>query len=227
MVHHLPILSSHKNFKPSRLPCLEWTDGLDEGKRLSLPWTVQTMTHVCLITDFCPGGELFLVLERQPTKFFREETARYCPQDFLVMRWSLHVLNFVVFLLLACLLAESGECLNVYCFLRTLSCRFYAAEVVLALEYLHCMGTCSIHFTFFRHQKVRMESLTGKRNIALWLLLWILVPVFICCYFITLGLNKSSNWARPSSQSEEQSEGCKKGVANEYYVVLQVWFTET
>nr|AML78152.1 putative LOV domain-containing protein [Philonotis fontana] len=53
----------------------------------------QTATHVCLITDFCPGGELFLVLERQPKKHFHEESAR-----------------------------------------------FYAAEVVLALEYLHCMG---------------------------------------------------------------------------------------
>ncbi|KAG0563371.1 hypothetical protein KC19_8G025400 [Ceratodon purpureus] len=53
----------------------------------------QTATHVCLITDFCPGGELFLVLERQPKKHFQEESAR-----------------------------------------------FYAAEVVLALEYLHCMG---------------------------------------------------------------------------------------
>uniref|UniRef100_A0A126X3B5 non-specific serine/threonine protein kinase n=1 Tax=Aulacomnium heterostichum TaxID=171832 RepID=A0A126X3B5_9BRYO len=53
----------------------------------------QTATHVCLITDFCPGGELFLVLERQPKKHFHEESAR-----------------------------------------------FYAAEIVLALEYLHCMG---------------------------------------------------------------------------------------
>nr|AHZ63886.1 phototropin [Conocephalum conicum] len=53
----------------------------------------QTRTHVCLITDFCPGGELFLLLERQPQKKFREESAR-----------------------------------------------FYAAEIVLALEYLHCLG---------------------------------------------------------------------------------------
>lgn len=194
-------MDHHTISQLSRLPCLEWKDGLDVGKELSVPWTVQTMTHVCLITDFCPGGELFLVLEKQPTKFFREETARYCPQDFLVMYWSLHVLNFVVFLLLACLLAVSGGCFNVYCLVCTLFCRFYAAEVVLALEYLHCMGTCSIHFTFFHHQKEWMESLTGKRNIALWLLLWILVPVSICCRCFTLGLNKSSNWARPSSDS--------------------------
>jgi serine/threonine protein kinase len=54
----------------------------------------QTQTHICLITDFCPGGELFLLLERQPRKVFTEEVAR-----------------------------------------------FFAAEIVVALEYLHCVGT--------------------------------------------------------------------------------------
>uniref|UniRef100_A0A126X355 non-specific serine/threonine protein kinase n=1 Tax=Adiantum aleuticum TaxID=412743 RepID=A0A126X355_9MONI len=53
----------------------------------------QTRTHVCLVTDFCPGGELFLLLDRQPLKVFSEETAR-----------------------------------------------FYLAEIVIALEYLHCQG---------------------------------------------------------------------------------------
>uniref|UniRef100_A0A126WZ90 non-specific serine/threonine protein kinase n=1 Tax=Dipteris conjugata TaxID=32108 RepID=A0A126WZ90_9MONI len=53
----------------------------------------QTKTHVCLITDFCPGGELFLLLDRQPLKVFREEAAK-----------------------------------------------FYVAEIVVALEYLHCQG---------------------------------------------------------------------------------------
>ncbi|XP_010270626.1 PREDICTED: phototropin-2 [Nelumbo nucifera] len=53
----------------------------------------QTDTHVCLITDFCPGGELFALLDRQPMKIFKEESAR-----------------------------------------------FYAAEVVVGLEYLHCLG---------------------------------------------------------------------------------------
>nr|AML78398.1 putative LOV domain-containing protein [Trianthema portulacastrum] len=53
----------------------------------------ETSTHVCLITDFCPGGELFALLDKQPMKIFREESAR-----------------------------------------------FYAAEVVIGLEYLHCLG---------------------------------------------------------------------------------------
>nr|AML78601.1 putative LOV domain-containing protein [Vittaria lineata] len=53
----------------------------------------QTRTHICLVTDFCPGGELFLLLDKQPRKVFSEETAR-----------------------------------------------FYLAEIVIALEYLHCQG---------------------------------------------------------------------------------------
>nr|AML77143.1 putative LOV domain-containing protein [Tsuga heterophylla] len=53
----------------------------------------QTKTHVCLITDFAPGGELFMLVDRQPMKVLREDAVR-----------------------------------------------FYAAEVVIALEYLHCQG---------------------------------------------------------------------------------------
>nr|AML78476.1 putative LOV domain-containing protein [Callitris macleayana] len=53
----------------------------------------QTKTHVCLITDFAHGGELFWLLDRQPTKSVKEDAVR-----------------------------------------------FYAAEVVIALEYLHCQG---------------------------------------------------------------------------------------
>nr|AML76855.1 putative LOV domain-containing protein [Batis maritima] len=53
----------------------------------------QTPTHVCLITDFCPGGELFALLDKQPMKNFGEESAR-----------------------------------------------FFAAEVIIGLEYLHCLG---------------------------------------------------------------------------------------
>ncbi|PPR82661.1 hypothetical protein GOBAR_AA38054 [Gossypium barbadense] len=64
-------------------------------KRHSSSWLAiqKTPTHVCLITDFCPGGELFNLLDKQPMKLFKEESAR-----------------------------------------------FYAAEVVIGLEYLHCLG---------------------------------------------------------------------------------------
>nr|AHZ63911.1 phototropin [Cosmocladium constrictum]AML78492.1 putative LOV domain-containing protein [Cosmocladium sp. BC-2016] len=53
----------------------------------------QTATHVCLITEFCSGGELYGVLEKQKGKRFPENTAK-----------------------------------------------FFAAEILLALEYLHCQG---------------------------------------------------------------------------------------
>nr|AML78795.1 putative LOV domain-containing protein [Bituminaria bituminosa] len=66
---------------------------LDHPFLPTLYTSFQTSTHVCLITDFCPGGELFALLDKQPMKNFNEESAR-----------------------------------------------FYAAEVVIGLEYLHCLG---------------------------------------------------------------------------------------
>jgi non-specific serine/threonine protein kinase len=39
-------------------------------------YTLQTKTHVCLITDYYPGGELFLLLDRQPTKVLKEDSVR-------------------------------------------------------------------------------------------------------------------------------------------------------
>ncbi|KAG0467894.1 hypothetical protein HPP92_017222 [Vanilla planifolia] len=66
---------------------------LDHPFLPTLYTSFQTTTHVCLITDFCPGGELFALLDRQPMKNIKEESAR-----------------------------------------------FYIAEVVIGLEYLHCQG---------------------------------------------------------------------------------------
>nr|AML77634.1 putative LOV domain-containing protein [Allium commutatum] len=66
---------------------------LDHPFLPALYTSFETATHVCLITDFCPGGELFALLDRQPMKIFKEDAAR-----------------------------------------------FYAAEVVIGLEYLHCLG---------------------------------------------------------------------------------------
>nr|AML77185.1 putative LOV domain-containing protein [Allium sativum] len=66
---------------------------LDHPFLPTLYTSFETATHVCLITDFCPGGELFALLDRQPMKIFKEDAAR-----------------------------------------------FYAAEVVIGLEYLHCLG---------------------------------------------------------------------------------------
>ncbi|XP_020101596.1 phototropin-1A [Ananas comosus] len=71
----------------------EILDMLDHPFLPTLYASFQTKTHICLITDYCPGGELFLLLDRQPMKVLREDAVR-----------------------------------------------FYAAEVIVALEYLHCQG---------------------------------------------------------------------------------------
>ncbi|XP_065866773.1 phototropin-1 isoform X2 [Euphorbia lathyris] len=71
----------------------EILDMLDHPFLPALYASFQTKTHICLITDYFPGGELFMLLDRQPTKVLKEDAVR-----------------------------------------------FYAAEVVVALEYLHCQG---------------------------------------------------------------------------------------
>lgn len=71
----------------------EILDVLDHPFLPALYASFQTPTHVCLITDYCPGGELFMLLDSQPMKVLKEDAVR-----------------------------------------------FYAAEVLVALEYLHCQG---------------------------------------------------------------------------------------
>ncbi|XVF46425.1 hypothetical protein PTKIN_Ptkin03bG0025600 [Pterospermum kingtungense] len=71
----------------------EILDMVDHPFLPALYASFQTKTHICLITDYCPGGELFMLLDRQPMKVMKEDAVR-----------------------------------------------FYAAEVVVALEYLHCQG---------------------------------------------------------------------------------------
>ncbi|KAK3412880.1 phototropin-2 [Eucalyptus grandis] len=55
----------------------------------------QTSTHVCLITDFCPGGELFALLDKQPMKIFTEDSARFYVAEVLVGLEYLHCLGIV------------------------------------------------------------------------------------------------------------------------------------
>jgi len=69
----------------------------------------QTATRLCLIMEFCEGGEFFRVLQRQPRKRLRES-----------------------------------------------SVRFYAAEVLLALEYLHHMG--------FIYRDLKPENILMRLN---------------------------------------------------------------
>ncbi|KAL0003799.1 hypothetical protein SO802_011360 [Lithocarpus litseifolius] len=84
---HQPPITSTIDFEwKTGVAAKDWSSVAKKGQ-------VDTSTHVCLITDFCPGGELFALLDKQPMKLFKEDSAR-----------------------------------------------FYAAEVVIGLEYLHCLG---------------------------------------------------------------------------------------
>ncbi|KAL5581148.1 hypothetical protein UlMin_013590 [Ulmus minor] len=93
----------------------EILDMLDHPFLPALYASFQTKTHICLITDYCPGGELFLLLDRQPTKILREDAVR-----------------------------------------------FYAAEVIVALEYLHCQG---IIYRDLKPENVLLQS-TGHVSLT-------------------------------------------------------------
>nr|AML78628.1 putative LOV domain-containing protein [Codariocalyx motorius] len=92
----------------------EILDKLDHPFLPALYASFQTKTHVCLITDYCPGGELFLLLDRQPAKVLKEDAVR-----------------------------------------------FYAAEVVIALEYLHCQGI------IYRDLKPENVLIQGNGHVSL------------------------------------------------------------
>nr|AML77938.1 putative LOV domain-containing protein [Tropaeolum peregrinum] len=92
----------------------EILDMLDHPFLPALYASFQTQTHICLITDYFPGGELFLLLDRQPKKVLREDAVR-----------------------------------------------FYAAEVVIALEYLHCQGI------IYRDLKPENVLLQGNGHVSL------------------------------------------------------------
>nr|AML76389.1 putative LOV domain-containing protein [Muntingia calabura] len=93
----------------------EILDMLDHPFLPALYASFQTKTHICLITDYCPGGELFLLLDRQPMKVLKEDAVR-----------------------------------------------FYAAEVVVALEYLHCQG---IIYRDLKPENVLLQS-TGHVSLT-------------------------------------------------------------
>ncbi|KAF4354602.1 hypothetical protein F8388_009593 [Cannabis sativa] len=92
----------------------EILDMLDHPFLPALYASFQTKTHICLITDYCPGGELFMLLDKQPTKVIKEEAVR-----------------------------------------------FYAAEVITALEYLHCQGI------IYRDLKPENVLIQGTGHVAL------------------------------------------------------------
>uniref|UniRef100_A0A1J3J404 non-specific serine/threonine protein kinase n=1 Tax=Noccaea caerulescens TaxID=107243 RepID=A0A1J3J404_NOCCA len=92
----------------------EILDLLDHPFLPALYASFQTKTHICLITDYYQGGELFMLLDRQPRKVLKEDAVR-----------------------------------------------FYAAQVVVALEYLHCQGI------IYRDLKPENVLIQGNGDISL------------------------------------------------------------
>ncbi|MBA0705706.1 hypothetical protein Golax_017883 [Gossypium laxum] len=70
----------------------------------------ETDKFSCLVMEFCPGGDLHTLRQRQPGKHFTE---------------------------LAVKLKPNSDC---PCYILPSTYRFYVAEVLLALEYLHMLG---------------------------------------------------------------------------------------
>ncbi|XP_015972541.2 phototropin-1-like [Arachis duranensis] len=80
----------------------EILDMLDHPFLPALYASFQTKSHVCLITDYCPGGELFLLLDRQPTKVLKEEAARFYAAKVVVALEYLHCQDFDLSCLTSC-----------------------------------------------------------------------------------------------------------------------------
>ncbi|CAH9145270.1 unnamed protein product [Cuscuta epithymum] len=68
---------------------------LDHPFLPTLYCSFQTSTHICLITDYCPGGELFGLLEKQPMKMFKEDSARFYAAEVVIGLEYLHYLGIV------------------------------------------------------------------------------------------------------------------------------------
>nr|BAC23098.1 phototropin [Vicia faba] len=119
--HHFAMKAMDKGVMPNRnkvhRACTEREilDMLDHPFLPALYASFQTKTHICLITDYCPGGELFMLLDRQPAKVLKEDAVR-----------------------------------------------FYATEVVVALEYLHCQG---IIYRDLKPENVLLQS-TGHVSLT-------------------------------------------------------------
>jgi len=69
-----------------------------DGYHLNVIYMLQTKTHVCLITDYYAGGELFMLLDRQPMKVLKEDAVRWVLtlKLFLLLRFSENSLCFSI-----------------------------------------------------------------------------------------------------------------------------------
>ncbi|KAJ6293673.1 hypothetical protein OIU76_021854 [Salix suchowensis] len=80
----------------------------------------ETDKFSCLLMEFCSGGDLHILRQRQPGKHFSEQAARIVLFRLTLWQNARHI----------GLLSHNDSS----------TCWFYASEVLLALEYLHMMG---------------------------------------------------------------------------------------
>lgn len=93
---------------------------------VTLYYTFQTSTHLYFCMEYCPGGEFFkgeLIGKKKKKKLDTQVHRSLTLSQF-----------FFLYATPTALQSQPGKCLS------ESDARFYAAEVILALEYLHLMG---------------------------------------------------------------------------------------
>ncbi|KAJ6767677.1 FLIPPASE KINASE 1-RELATED [Salix koriyanagi] len=89
--------------------------------------TLDSPRWSCLLTEFCPGGDLHVLRQQQPDRRFEEAAVRVNGEGTASCTSQKRSKNQPH-------IPQSMACS------RTMFLRFYASEVVAALEYLHMMG---------------------------------------------------------------------------------------
>ncbi|RVW34148.1 Serine/threonine-protein kinase D6PKL2 [Vitis vinifera] len=120
--------------------------------------TLDSPRWSCLLTEFCPGGDLHVLRQRQPDKRFHEATVRWDVYVLCIIPgWPWwHLGNFEAVRVFELLLAKHASpyqwrrdagaqqpvdpCVQDYGVGKFHALLFYASEVIVALEYLHMMG---------------------------------------------------------------------------------------
>ncbi|XP_042065420.1 serine/threonine-protein kinase D6PKL2-like isoform X1 [Salvia splendens] len=112
----------------------------------------ETDRFSCLVMEYCPGGDLYTLRQRQPGNFFSEYAARpsLSPLPSYILAntdspaWMYdfsEMCDMMVFHLLnGSEPHKTHSNLIQHCHIFPPNLRFYAAEVLLALEYLHMLG---------------------------------------------------------------------------------------
>ncbi|RWR89135.1 serine/threonine-protein kinase RHS3 [Cinnamomum micranthum f. kanehirae] len=83
----------------------------------------ETEKFYCLVMEFCSGGNLHSLRQKQPNKYFNEHAARLLFLDYIAVKHTPLIDT------------------RVFVFEFFIICRgFYASELLLAMEYLHMLG---------------------------------------------------------------------------------------